>query len=502
MKVERLATDGLIPYARNAKKHDDAQVAQIAASIREFGFNNPVLIDQDNGIIAGHGRVLAARKLGLAEVPCIRLGHLTDTKRRDYIIADNRLTETGGGWDTELLALELEDLRLDDFDLDLTGFEAAALEEILGDGMGDAGSDLPEDTEPEIDRAEELRQKWGVETGQLWQLGEHRLLCGDSTRAEDVARVMGGEKAQLIHADPPYGMGKEKDGVENDNLYGDKLDAFQMQWWRAFRAHVDDNASAYIWGNAPNLWRLWYRGGLADSERMTIRNEIVWDKGSGLGQLSDSHRMIPTVTERCLFFMLGEQGFNNNADNYWDGWEPIRAYLKGELAKVGDIKWAKRAAGHSERSGCHWFDASQWTMPTEDVYKSWQSAAKGDAFKREYDELKREYDELKRDFYATRAYFDNTHDNMTDVWEFPRVTGDERHEHATPKPVAMIERAIKSSTPQGAVVAEPFSGSGTTLIACENLKRRCRAIEISPAYCAVALERWHQHTGQTPVLMA
>lgn len=151
-KLEQVDITTLIPYARNARTHSDAQVAQIAASIREFGFNNPVLIDAESGIIAGHGRVLAAHKLGLPNVPCLRLGHLTETQKRAYIIADNRLAELSG-WDTELLALEIEDLRLEDVDLDLIGFDAGALEAMFDDGFaGDVEeSEMPE--LPEGDRA-------------------------------------------------------------------------------------------------------------------------------------------------------------------------------------------------------------------------------------------------------------------------------------------------------------------------------------------------------------
>jgi ParB-like chromosome segregation protein Spo0J len=131
MKIESIKLDKLIPYARNSRTHSDQQVAQVAASIREFGFTNPVLIDSEDGIIAGHGRVMAARKLGLAEVPCIRLGHLTETQKKAYIIADNRLAEAGGGWDEEILGLELADLREADFDLDLIGFDAGEIEAAL-----------------------------------------------------------------------------------------------------------------------------------------------------------------------------------------------------------------------------------------------------------------------------------------------------------------------------------------------------------------------------------
>jgi hypothetical protein len=176
-------------------------------------------------------------------------------------------------------ALSLKNIDTAGFDLDLLGFDADELAELMdGSDLDDNDGNEGADTDPQIDRAEELREQWGVETGQFWQLGEHRLLCGDSTNADDVARLMIREQVALLHADPPYGMGKESEGVQNDNLYEDKLDAFQMTWWRVFRTHMTDNASAYIWGNAKDLWRLWYRGGLADSERMTLRNEITWDK--------------------------------------------------------------------------------------------------------------------------------------------------------------------------------------------------------------------------------
>ena len=488
MKIEKIPTEKLIPYARNAKKHDAAQVSKLAGSIREFGFNNPVLIDKDNGIIAGHGRVMAAQQLGLADVPCIRLGHLTDNQRKAYILADNRLAEVNSGWDEELLKLEIKDIDWGDIKgLSVDDFEFGEI---------DFKEDEPEasdaDAKPQIDKAEELRAKWGVEPGQLWELGDHRLLCGDSTIPEHVAKLMQGEKAQLIHADPPYGMGKEKDGVQNDNLYREELDTFQMAWWRAFRPHAEDNASAYIWGNAEDLWRLWYCGGLKNSERLTMRNEIVWDKGHGQGIGSADHRMFPTVSERCLFFMLGEQGFNNNADNYWEGWDSVVNYLRDEKEKTGwPISTFKRLAGHSEKSGCHWFDRSQWMMPTKDTYDAWRDAAEGVAFKREYDDLKRE-------FYSTRAHFDNTHDNMTDAWRFQRVTGEERHGHATPKPVEMMKRVMLSSLPKGGICVEPFGGSGSTLMGAENTGRKCRAIEISPAYVAVAIQRWVDATGKEP----
>ena len=499
-KVERRKVVDLIPYARNSRTHSDEQVGQIAASIKEWGWTVPVLIDPDGGLIAGHGRILAAQKLGITDVPCMVAEGWTDAQKQAYIIADNKLA-LNAGWDDAMLKVELGELDALDFDLSLTGFgtdELAAFFVEETEGLTD--EDVVPDA-PEVPVTVE---------GDVWLLGRHRLMCGDSTSIDAVERLMDGQKAALLHADPPYGMGKESEGVANDNLYQDKLDAFQMEWWTTFRCVLEDNASAYIWGNAPDLWRLWYSGGLSGSERMTIRNQIVWDKKYGFGMSSEQNRMFPTATEHCLFFMLGEQGFNNNADNYWEGWDSVVNYLREEKEKTGwDIAKFKRLAGHSETSGCHWFDKSQWSFPTKDVYNSWQTEAKGNAFKRDYDELKRDHDELKRDhdelkreFYATRAYFDNAHDNMTDVWGFGRVTGEERYGHATPKPVEMMQRVMRSSLATGGLCVEPFGGSGSTLMGAERTGRVCYSMELDPKYCDVIIQRWQDFTGLTATLEA
>jgi DNA modification methylase len=170
------------------------------------------------------------------------------------------------------------------------------------------------------------------------------------------------------------------------------------------------------------------------------------------------------------------------------------------------IKDTKRIAGHSEKSGCHWFDKSQWSMPTDAVYKAWQQAAEGKAFKREYDDIKREYDDIKREYddikrewYATRAYFDNTHDNMTDVWNYPRVKGEERWGHATPKPVEMMQRIYKSSCPANGLIYSPFLGSGSDLIAAEQLgDRTVIGFELSEKYCSIICDRFSKLTGIEP----
>ena len=497
------------PDPNNANKGTPEGRVMLGESIKDLGAGRSILVDSNGVVIAGNKTLEAATKAGIEDALVVEtdgtrlvvvkrtdLDLTKDKKSKLMAIADNRVAELDLNWDTEVLEslsteVDLSRLFPEGFDLDVSDVgEDYEPGEYQGDGYGD-------EDEPEAPDEVELRE--GVELGSIWALGRHRVMCGDSTIESHVRELLGDACVVLVHADPPYGMGKEKDGVLNDNLYRDKLCAFQMAWWGAVRPSLEDNASAYIWGNAEELWRLWYAGGLKDSERLTFRNEIVWGKSSGMGVNSEANRMYANLSERCLFFMLGEQGFNNNADNYWEGWEPIRAYLKAELQKVGDIKWAKRAAGHSEKSGCHWFDNSQWTMPTEKVYKCWQQAANGNAFKRDYEDLKRDYEDLKRDFYATRAYFDNTHDNMTDVWDFPRVQREERWGHSTPKPVDMIARIYKSSSPGGGVIYSPFLGSGTDIIAAQKVGggRTCYGMELSPEYIEVILQRWETFTGET-----
>jgi hypothetical protein len=237
--VTSRALADLLPYAKNARTHSDEQVRQIAASIREYGWTNPVLIDESDGIIAGHGRVLAAQELGETEVPTILLEGLTPSHVQAYRLADNKLA-LNAGWSEELLAFELQDLNAQGFALDLTGFSKMEQLEFL-EWRAPGEHITPPDTPPLVQLAPVS------ERGAVWQLGSHRVMCGDSTVPEDVARLLeGSEKGALLHADPPYGMGKEADGIANDNLYEEKLDEFQVRWWEVWREHLEDNASVYI----------------------------------------------------------------------------------------------------------------------------------------------------------------------------------------------------------------------------------------------------------------
>jgi len=198
------------------------------------------------------------------------------------------------------------------------------------------------------------------------------------------------------------------------------------------------------------------------------------------------------ITERCLFFMRGQQTVNENADNYWEGWESVRKYLYDQRMIMGwDVPTMKRIAGHSDLNRDHWTGKSQWNMPTEEVYNRFREAARNKAFKKEYEEIKKEYEEIKKEFYKTRAYFDSEHSkDIRDVLRFDRVQGKDRHGHPTPKPVDMLELIMKTSATKTSIILDPFLGSGSTLIACEKTGRRCYGLELDPDYCDVIVQRY------------
>ena len=225
----------LVPYARNSRTHSPQQVDKIAASIREFGFLNPIIIDGENGIVAGHGRVLAAQKLGLKDLPCIEAAHLTEAQKRAYVIADNRLA-LDAGWDNELLKVELQDLDAQGFDLTLTGFN---LDEI--------GAFLEEPTEglTDEDAVPEVPETPKTVVGDVWVLGNHRLMCGDSTSIDAVEKLMDGQQANMLHTDPPYGVDYE--GVPNDHLKDAQLEKFLVDALTNAHAVLHPGSNVYVW---------------------------------------------------------------------------------------------------------------------------------------------------------------------------------------------------------------------------------------------------------------
>lgn len=389
---KQVSVADLIPYARNARTHSDEQVAQIAASIREFGFINPVLVDGDKGIIAGHGRVLAARKLGLTEVPTLEVSHLTDAQKRAYILADNKLA-LNAGWDSELLKLELGDLQTGGFDLDLTGFSSDELLALLADKTD--GLTDPDDT-PEV------QDKVISKPGDTWLLGRHRLRCGDSTVATDVEALLQGVQPHLMVTDPPY-------GVEYDANWRNEADRANGKPYGARAVGKVENDSRADWREA---WAL-FPGDVA----------YVWHAGRHASAVQQS-------LEACGF--------------------EIRCQLI----------WAKPRFAIS-RGHYHWQHEPCWY------------AVKG-----------------KGHWQGDRS--------QTTLWTIPHNKSETGH--STQKPVECMRRPIENNSSPGQAVYEPFSGSGTTLIAAEMTGRVCYAMELSPAYVDVAVRRWQQFTGKPATL--
>jgi DNA modification methylase len=270
-KIEWQSVDKLIPYAKNARTHSDEQVAQIAGSIKEFGFNNPVLVDKDNSIIAGHGRLMAARKLGMDKVPVVQLGHMTEAQRKAYVLADNRIA-LNSGWDTGMLSLELQDLK-DDIDLSLLGFDPDELDALLNpieetEGLTD------EDAVPDV--PEEPKTK----LGDIYILGNHRLMCGDSTMLHDVEKLMVGVYPDLIHTDPPYGMNAvSKSSVLKAN-YGTDIMGDD-------NPDVAKDAFNLIYGLYPDAKQIWWGANYYCSVLPDSECWLVWDKNNGQSDQTD-----------------------------------------------------------------------------------------------------------------------------------------------------------------------------------------------------------------------
>ena len=370
MEYKKTPVDQLIPYANNARTHSEEQILKVASSIKEFGFINPVIIDGENGIIAGHCRVESAKRLGMTEVPTLEVKHLSEAQKKAYILADNRLAEDAG-WDEELLRIELEGLAELDFDLDSIGFDISELDDIFPDEYdGEADGEI---IEPPADPIAKL--------GDIYLLGRHRLMCGDSTKEEDVAKLMNGNKADMVFTDPPYGFNYVKksngqfiknDGIEFEQIIADAL------------ALVDVD-TAYVCGDAKTAGAF-LRATSCLGEPKTC---IVWSKPI-------QHRM--------------------------HRYEPCHEFV-----------W-------------YWGDNGP-------------------------------------PFYGTNVY------------EAKRAI--EKY-HPTVKPVELVEYCI-SSHGDKMLVLDLFGGSGSTLIACEQLNRTCYMMELDPAYCDVIINRWQTLTGQQAV---
>jgi DNA modification methylase len=388
--VERWPLERLVPFARNARTHSAGQVDQIAASMREWGWTNPVLVDEAGMIIAGHGRVEAARKLGLSEAPVMVAIGWSEAKKRAYVIADNKLA-LNAGWDLDLLKVELGDLKLEGFDVGLTGFGDVELAQLLVDpsvGLTDPDT-VPEPPTSPVSRL-----------GDVWLLGKHRLVCGDSTDREVVARCLDGVLPGLMVTDPPYGVEydaswRNQVGAAKTRRTGKVLNDDRADWreaWALFEGDV-----AYVWHGALHA------GTVAASlvaSGFEIRSQIIWSK------------------ERLVL-----------------------------------------SRGHY-----HWQHEPCWYAVRKGGKGSWAGDRK-----------------------------------QTTVWPIASRDQDAETVHGTQKPVECMRRPMENNSSPGQAVYEPFSGSGTTIIAGEMAGRSIHAIELSPAYVDVAVTRWQDFTGKQAV---
>lgn len=415
MNIIEKKLDDLIPYANNPRQNDNA-VQGVAESIRQFGFKNPIIIDKDNVIVAGHTRYKASRLLGLKTVPTIIADDLAESQVRAFRIADNRTAEAAT-WDEILLAEELNAVK-DDFDMDALGF---------GDLLKEIDPDSYED-----EYEEELPEEPKSQYGEVYQLGRHRLMCGDATKADDYAALLEGTQVDLIVTDPPYNVdyvGKTADAltIDNDNMGEAAFISFLTESFAAMKAALKPGGAFYIWH--ADVHRYEFLAGLRNNS-FEVRQALVWVKNA---------------------IVLGRQ------DYQW----------KHEPCLYG---WKEGAAHHFT------MDRS---LPT--VIEDAPNVAKMTK------------DEMKDYIKDLRARLDEG----STVLRVDKPSSSDLH--PTMKPVRLIAQLVKNSSKRGDAVLDIFGGSGTTLIAAEQLDRSCYMMELDPRYVDVIITRWEKMTGQTAV---
>lgn len=501
MKITEMSVKELKPYAKNTKKHDKTQIANVAESIKQYGFVQPIVVDKDNSIVIGHCRYEAAKKLKLETVPCVCVDELTDEQVKALRIVDNKSNESP--WDMDFLTDELAEVDLSMFDFDF-GIENEEETEIVED----EAKSTEEDEIPEVEEGVEPTTK----IGDIWQLGNHRLVCGDSTNAETVKKLMNGKTADCVFTDPPYGMKKESDGVLNDNLNYDDLLEFNKKWIPLTFQHLKDMGGWYCWGIDEPLMDIYSHilKPLARKNEIVIRNYLTWAKHFAFGMKSSLMLSYPRETEKCWFAVKGADWNNNNAEFFNYKYQPVVDYLNEQAQIVGlNAKKLRELTGVQMWS--HWFTHSQFIVISENHYKKLQEEYnKYGAFLLNYAELRGLIglgDDKKQPEkpYFDLTWFDDGDIPLTDVWRNSITTIKERENtggHATPKPLKICERGIVTSTKIGEIVLDLFGGSGSTLIACEQLGRTCYMMELDPKYCDVIIKRWENLTGEKAVLLS
>ncbi len=434
LNVEYRKVETLIPYARNPRTHNDAQIAKIAASIVEYGWTNPILVDGDNGIIAGHGRLAAARKLELADVPVIELAHLSPAQKRAYVIADNRLA-LDAGWDEEMLALELAELSEAGYELALTGFEDGELQDLLASAEEPDGNTRVEESADDADDVPEVPATAVSRAGDVWAIGAHRLICGDAADADVVTILMAGERAALCFTSPPYGNQRDytTGGIADwDALMRGVFDRLPMADDGQVLVNLGlihrDNEFVPYW----EAWLGWMR-----TKGWRRFGWYVWDQGPGMpgdwqGRFAPSFEFV----------------FHFN-----------RASRKPN--KIVPCKFAGQET-HLRADG------SSTAMRNKDgEVNGWTHAGQPTQYMR-------------------------IPDSVIRIMRHKGKIG-EGIDHPAVFPVALPQFVIEAFTAEGDVMFEPFGGSGSTMLAAQRTGRICRSVEIAPEYVDVAVRRFRQN---------
>jgi len=482
----------LVPYANNAKIHGEEQITKLRASLREFGFVTPVLIDEAGNIIAGHGRVMAARAEGMTEVPCVLAEGLSEAQRKAYILADNRMAEMAE-WDRAMLKIELEGLDALDFGTEALGFD----EEFLSDLF--QNEDLEQQTQEEMqtiqDDEPEVNEESPtvVKAGDLWQLGKHRLKCGDSTSEIDFAHLMDGVQGRLCVTSPPYGVGME---------YEEK----GIAPWRKTISGVINVITKYcriICWNIGDMFATdtqfieptsMYSTQYMNNNGFGLMYCRIWKKqGANFNGVNPYH-LVSMKPVQEYEWILGYAKLDYEKD-----YEPVLRILKNEFDKSGITKDELAEITGAKHMYGHWFTPHQWTMIDESNYTKIQNHCKKKnirAFEIPYHEIRRQYDDLNI-YQKTLSDKDRSDWGQWAIWEIPTVN--KRDGHPAAFPVELPARLIKMHSRKGDVVIEPFCGSGTTIIACEQLERVCYGMERDPRYCDVIIKRWEDFTGKKAV---
>lgn len=414
----------LIPYKNNPRTHSSDQVAQLMRSIEAYGFTNPVLVDEGMMIVAGHGRVEAALKLSLKAIPCVQVSGWTDEEKRAYVIADNKLA-MNSDWSIDLLTKELEFLKSVDFDMDLLGFDSEELD-----------SFIPEIFEPQADEdaAPALPKKTFVTKGDVWILGDHRLLCGDSTVLSDVEKVMGGDLAHCVWTDPPYNVNYESKAgkIQNDHMENQAFHDFLYDAYISMYAVLKDGGAIYV--------------AHADTEGLNFRSAFA----------KAGFKLSGCLIWKKNALVLGRSDYQWIHEPILYGWKPTGSHRFFGGRKNTTFVDLKLPNVEQNPDG------------------SWQINAGGEIITVRGDNLSVDMD------LSSVIYHDK-----------PKKSAD----HPTMKPVTLIDRFIEHSTKKGDVVLDPFGGSGSTLISCHKLGRKARLIELDEKYCDVIINRWQEYTG-------